>query len=230
VKFTPKGGRVEIRLSRVASFIDIAVTDTGQGIDPAFLAHVFERFRQADALTTRTHGGLGLGLAIVKNLVELHGGSVRAESQGPGLGASFIVRLPVSLVRPDSIDRLIADHPAREVGSLAFHCPPGIDGLKILVVDDERDAFAAIELGVPDVMVSDVGMPDEDGYELVRRLRLLPPAKGGRMPVVALTAYARAEERTRALRAGFNMHVPKPVEPSELLAVIASLAARSSTA
>jgi PAS domain S-box-containing protein len=254
VKFTPKGGRIEIRLSRVASFIDIAVTDTGQGIDPAFLDHVFERFRQADGLTTRTHGGLGLGLAIVKNLVELHGGSVRAESPGPGLGASFVVRLPVSLVRPESIERLIADHPAREVGSLAFQCPPGIEGLKILVVDDERDArellvtilaqcgavvtsassaaeaLAAIELGAPDVMVSDVGMPDEDGYELVRRLRLLPAAKGGRLPVVALTAYARAEERTRALRAGFNMHVPKPVEPSELLAVIASLAARSMTA
>ena len=251
VKFTPKGGRVEIRLSRVSSAVEIGVTDTGQGIEASFLPYVFERFRQADGASTRAHGGLGLGLAIVKNIVELHGGTVRVESDGPGKGAAFAVSLPISLVRPDSVGRLVSAHPELE-GPLAFECPPQINGLHVLVVDDEADArellvailaqcgavvtsvssvaeaLSALEKEIPAVLVSDIGMPHEDGYSLIRKIRMLSQSAGGRVPAVALTAFARAEDRTHALRAGFNMHVPKPIEPTELLAVIASLAERSS--
>ena len=249
VKFTPKQGKVEIRLSRIASSVEITVTDTGQGIAPEFIGHVFDRFRQADSAISRVHGGLGLGLAIVKSLVELHGGSIRAESAGTGLGASFSVTLPPSLLRPHRIEHLLKEHPLPE-SSLPFECAPELRGLRILVVDDEEDArellaaillrcgvdvvaagsaaeaLAAIKNRVPDVVISDLGMPEADGYSLVRDIRAMPAESGGRVPVVALTAYARAEDRTRALRAGFNMHVPKPVEPSELLAVISSVARR----
>ncbi|MEO8876460.1 MAG: ATP-binding protein [Polyangiaceae bacterium] len=251
VKFTPKGGHVEVQLVRVESFIELAVTDNGAGIAADFLPHVFERFRQADGASTRSNSGLGLGLAITKNIVELHGGTIRVESAGLGKGASFIVRLPMSSVRAEDARRRVADHPKVE-GELPFDCPPEIVGLKILVVDDEEDAremlvtmlrqchalvesagsvaeaMITFERELFAVIISDLGMPSEDGYSLIKRVRTSAAPKASRTPVVALTAYARAEDRTRALRAGFNSHVAKPIEPSELLAVIASLVERTS--
>lgn len=250
VKFTPKGGRVTLRLVRVESFVEIVVTDNGAGIGPDFLPHVFDRFRQADGATTRSHGGLGLGLAIAKNIVELHGGSVRVESEGLGKGASFIVRLPMSSVQPEKAKRIVLDHPKVEGRPLPFDCPPEIVGLHILVVDDEDDAremlvellrqvgavvtsassvakaMAALEADAFGIVISDLGMPEEDGFSFIKKIRKSP--KTVKLPVIALTAYARAEDRTRALRAGFNTHVAKPIEPSELLAVVASLVERTS--
>ncbi|HEU4404345.1 MAG TPA: ATP-binding protein [Polyangiaceae bacterium] len=247
VKFTPKGGRVHVQLRREDSYVEIAVADTGRGIDPAFLPHVFEPFKQADPSATRSYGGLGLGLAIVKHLVELHGGTICAESEGPGRGAAFTVRIPVAPLRRTSFARP-APTPARDGGGL--ECPPELVGLRVLVVDDEPDARDLIksileegraEVVVatsaaealdhvrarpPDVLVSDVGMPGEDGYSLVRKLRALGDDAGGRTPAVALTAYARAQDRTRALLEGFTSHVAKPVEPQELIAVVAALAGR----
>jgi CheY-like chemotaxis protein len=250
VKFTPRGGRVEVRLGRVNSRVEIAVADTGRGIEPGFLPHVFERFRQADQKTTRRHGGLGLGLSIVRHLVELHGGTVRAESGGAGAGATFTVSLPVSAVYRREEAR---EHPrAAARGAMPGHeCPERLDGLRVLVVDDEPDARELLATGLGqcgaevataasahealeamagsqfDALVSDIGMPGEDGYELIGRVRALPPESGGRTPAVALTAYARAEDRLRALRAGFEMHVSKPVELTELVVVIANLARRA---
>ena len=250
VKFTPTGGRVQVRLERVNSRVEIAVSDTGAGIAPEFLPHVFERFRQADQRTTRRHGGLGLGLAIVRHLVELHGGDVRADSPGEGQGATFTVSLPVAPVhlRVPAEERA---HPPTPDALPEHECPERLDGLRLLVVDDERDAremlavglghcgaevvtassvgeaLEAIRVGKFDVLVSDIGMPGEDGYELIRRLRVLPPEDGGRTPAVALTAYARTEDRLRSMRAGFEMHVSKPVELTELIVVIANLARRS---
>ena len=249
VKFTPRGGRVQIRLERVNSQVEIAVADTGAGIDPEFLPHVFERFRQADQKTTRQHGGLGLGLAIVRHLVELHGGSVRADSGGEGAGATFTVALPVAPIhrREEAGARA---HPAARDTLPAHECPERLDGLRVLVVDDEADARELLAEGLGqcgaqvtaassarealeamagekfDALVSDIGMPGEDGYELIRRVRALPADRGGRTPAVALTAYARTEDRLRAMRAGFEMHVAKPVELTELIVVIANLARR----
>ena len=250
IKFTPRGGRVQVRLERVNSHIDIVVSDTGQGIPPEFLPHVFDRFRQADQRTTRQHGGMGLGLAIVRHLVELHGGTVTAASDGPEQGAVFTVSLPVTPVyQVDEMGGRV--HPtARD-----FSAPPDnadrLDGLKILVVDDEKDtrellraglsqcgakviladsageAFEAMSADLPDVLISDIGMPVEDGYEVIRRLRALPPEQGGKIPAIALTAYARVEDRMHALKAGYQMHVPKPVELAELAAVVASVAKRA---
>jgi PAS domain S-box-containing protein len=246
IKFTPKGGRVQIRLERVNSHIEIVVTDSGTGIAPEFLPHVFDRFRQADQCTTRQHGGLGLGLAIVRHLVELHGGSVRAESGGAGQGATFTVLLPVAPVyRNAGIEERV--HPAARDTLPSYGCPERLDGLKVLVVDDEpdtrellrvglgqcgadvtavgsaTDALEAMATNVPDVLISDIGMPGADGYALIRRVRELPAESGGRVPALALTAYARTEDRMQALRAGYQMHVPKPVELAELVAVVASL-------
>jgi PAS domain S-box-containing protein len=249
VKFTPKGGRVAIILERSNSQIQIKVSDTGQGISPDFLPYVFERFRQADGATTRSHGGLGLGLAIVRHLVELHGGTACAESEGEGKGATFIVTLPLMAVRPPSIEphqaQPTVEDEAREIS------PPSLDGLRVLVVDDEPDARELIatmlaEYGAdvtavdsagaalealqqlnPNILVSDIGMPQEDGYSLIRKVRALDAAQGGRIPAVALTAYARAEDRTQALLSGFQLHVPKPVNPAELAAVVANLVGRS---
>jgi PAS domain S-box-containing protein len=246
VKFTSKGGRIQVRLERVDSSIELVVTDTGQGIDEAFLPHVFDRFRQADGTTTRAHGGLGLGLSIVRQLVELHGGTIRALSQGVGLGATFVVRLPLAALQTTEIARRLS-HPT--LGALPeMECPPGVEGLRVLAVDDEPDArdllvavlescgavvttagsvpeaLAAFAKHRPDMVLSDVGMPDADGYALISALRALPDEAGGRTPVVALTAYARPEDRKRALRAGFNMHIAKPIDPAELLDVVASLA------
>ncbi|HEY0174346.1 MAG TPA: ATP-binding protein, partial [Pyrinomonadaceae bacterium] len=249
IKFTPRGGRVQVRMERVNSHVEIAVSDTGAGIVPDFLPHVFDRFRQADQKTTRRHGGLGLGLAIVRHLVELHGGSVRAESAGEGQGSTFTVLLPVAPVyASDPSEGRV--HPAARDTLPPFECPDRLDGLRVLVVDDEPDtrdmlkaglehcganvttvgsaaeAFALIEREPPHVLISDIGMPEEDGYDLIRKVRKLPAERGGRVPAIALTAYARAEDRMHALRAGYQMHVPKPVELVELAAVTASLARR----
>jgi len=210
------------------------------------LPYVFDRFRQGDAAFTRRAGGLGLGLAIVRSLVELHGGSVGAFSDGKDRGATFIVRLPMAPLRASGAfppDRAVVGVSDQQV----FECPPELTGLRLLVVDDEpatrellrfvfeqceskvrtaasaAEALAAFGEETFDVLISDVGMPDVDGYSLMRSVRALPPEKGGRIPALALTAYARGEDRTHALKAGFNMHVTKPIEPSELVVVIAAL-------
>jgi PAS domain S-box-containing protein len=251
IKFTPRGGRVQVRLERVNSHIEIAVSDSGAGIEPEFLPYVFDRFRQADQRTTRQHGGLGLGLAIARHLVEIHGGSVRAESPGAGQGSTFTVLLPVAPVY-QSVSKEERVHPAARDTLPLYECPERLDGLKVLVVDDEPDtrellkvglgqcgaevtavgsaaeALKAITVEVPDLLISDIGMPDEDGYGLIRRVRQIPAENGGKVPAIALTAYARAEDRMQALRAGYQMHVPKPVELAELVAVAASLIQRSS--
>ncbi|WNG31054.1 hybrid sensor histidine kinase/response regulator [Cystobacter fuscus] len=246
VKFTPKGGRVQVFVERRDSAVEITVADTGPGIAPEFLPHVFERFRRAEGALTRRAGGLGLGLSIVKQLVEMHGGTVAAFSEGVDQGATFTVRLPLSVAMrreatlPPSLRRA---HPG-------IPCPPELTGLRVLVVDDEHDTrellrtlleechaqvstAASVAEGLerlkeelPDVLVSDIGMPGEDGFTLISRVRALPPKDGGRTPAVALTAYARVEDRTRVLLAGFHSHVPKPVEPVELLVVLASLSGR----
>ncbi|NJL23666.1 MAG: response regulator, partial [Leptolyngbyaceae cyanobacterium SM1_3_5] len=229
-----------------SAFAQITVSDTGKGVHPDFLPHVFERFRQADSSITRSHGGLGLGLAIVRHMVELHGGTVQADSLGEGQGATFTVRLPLLQdVREMAIDPL----PTSE--ELSSDEPPRLEGLRVLVVDDESDARelvttvlrsqgaeVAIACSVsealrqitefqPQVMVSDIGMPLEDGYSLMRRVRSLAIECGGRIPAVALTAYAREEDRRRALMVGFQSHVAKPVNPIELVMVVASLAGRT---
>jgi signal transduction histidine kinase len=249
VKFTPRGGRVHVSLHRENSHVQMVVADTGQGMSPEFLPYAFDRFRQADPTITRSFGGLGIGLSIVKHLVELHGGTVAAESEGPGLGATFTVRIPVAPLRSSGVPS-----PAPRVASgdsaSTLECPPEIAGLRILVVDDEPDARdmvrdlllhcnaevhsaadAAEALAIlarhrVDILISDVGMPVEDGYALIRKVRALPSDSGGQIPAVALTAYARSEDRTRALVTGFSQHVAKPVDPAELLVVVANLAGR----
>ena len=249
VKFTPKGGRVQVVLERRQSSAEITVTDTGEGISPDFLPHVFERFRQAEGGSTRRYGGLGLGLSIVRHLMEMHGGSVSAWSEGPGKGASFTVRLPLAATvsRELPVDR---ETPVAPGGAPRGEYPPELEGLHVLLVDDEpdtrdmlrhllegckarvsvatsvREALEVLGREHPDVLLSDIGMPGEDGYTLIRGVRELPPERGGRTPAVALTAFARVEDRTRVLLAGFNSHVPKPVEPLELFAVMASLSGR----
>lgn len=247
VKFTPSGGHVRVRAARVGPHVEITVADTGAGIHAEFLPHVFERFRQADATTTRAHGGLGLGLAIVRHLVEMHGGTVRAESEGPGQGATFTVTLPVRAVAAAGQGGASREAAVRAVS--ATRDALALTGMRVLVVDDEADArellvtvleqFGAepraagsvaealevLEELRPDVIVSDIGMPGEDGYVLLRKVRMLEAARGSPcIPAVALTAYARGEDRRRALMAGFRMHVAKPVEPVELAEAIARAA------
>ncbi|MBV9928431.1 MAG: PAS domain-containing protein [Acidobacteria bacterium] len=247
VKFTPTGGRVEARVRRAGSQVEVAVTDTGQGIEPDFLPHVFERFRQGEMGTTRRHGGLGLGLAIVRHLVELHGGTVRAESEGHGKGSTFILRLPLRAVRGPEDPAAPVEEGARAEAFEARTEAPTLEGLKVLVVDDEPDArqllsevltrrgaqvstaasadeaLEKLRRWRPDVLLSDIGMPDGDGYDLIRRVRALPAEQGGRTPAAALTAYAVPADRERALASGFQLHVAKPVEPADLAAVVASL-------
>jgi CheY-like chemotaxis protein/two-component sensor histidine kinase len=241
VKFTPQGGHVRLTMRRERGHAVLAVRDDGRGIEPEFLPFVFDPFRQADSSPTRHHGGLGLGLSIVRHLVELHGGSVRAESDGLGRGAVFIVRLPAR------------DNEEHELASIRDTDPGGrhlrLDGLAVVVVDDEPDArelvaamltaagarvtvaasaaeaLEAIARSAPDVLVSDVGMPGEDGYDLIRKVRAAG-APLARLPAVALTAYASGEDARRAVLAGFHTHLPKPAEPAMLTAVIASLAGR----
>ena len=250
IKFTPRGGRVQIRSARVNSHLEIVVSDTGQGILPDFLPHVFDRFRQADQKTSRQHGGMGLGLAIVRHLVEMHGGNVQASSEGEGKGATFTVMLPITPVyQVDSSGSRV--HPAARDLLPANDITDRLDGLTILVVDDEPDtrdllkqgleycgatvrvaasAFAAlneIKMSLPDILISDIGMPGSDGYELIREVRRLPAARGGRLAAIALTAYTRTEDRLQALRAGYDMHVPKPIELAELVAVAVTVARRS---
>jgi CheY-like chemotaxis protein len=254
IKFTPKGGRVHVTLSHVDSHVEIAVSDTGQGIKPEFVPYVFDRFRQADSSSVRTHGGLGLGLAIVRHLTESHGGIVVAFSAGEGQGATFTVRLPLAVLREGNRTEARAGFPSAVEEHIAIGPEQGLSGVRVLVVDDEPDArellrivlekggadlrvagstkeaFAIFTQWKPDVLVSDVGMPGEDGYELVRQVRALPHNEGGSVPAAALTAYATAGDRLRALTAGYQIHVAKPVEPLELIAVVASLAGKTGNA
>lgn len=250
VKFTPKGGRVQIRLARVDSSVEITISDTGQGISPEFLPYVFERFRQADNTITRRHTGLGLGLAITKHLIELHGGTIRAVSPGEEQGASFIIKLPVMIVH-DVIPPVTS--PPSQPAIKPESDPPKLarlEGVRVLVVDDELDtrnllemilgeSGAVIEVAVSaaqalevlrlrkqDLLISDIEMPNEDGYSLIRRVRSLEDAQNGSIPAIALTAHARASDRMRALSAGFQLHMTKPVEPAELVVAIANLTGR----
>jgi PAS domain S-box-containing protein len=245
VKFTPPGGRIDVVLERVNSHVEVSVEDSGIGIKPEFLGFVFDRFRQADASTTRRHGGLGLGLSIVKHLVELHGGSVRVKSPGEGLGATFIVALPISVIRTEDTAR--HERPSFSDVDVTSIELPSLAGVRAVVVDDEQDARVlicrlieeqggrcslaasgadALEiLAAEDVniLISDIGMPEIDGYDLIRKIRAMPAGAARNIPAIALTAYARAEDRQRALLAGYQMHVAKPVDPRELIAGIASL-------
>jgi CheY-like chemotaxis protein len=252
IKFTPRGGLVKVLSERVNSHLELNVTDTGEGIEPEFLPHVFERFRQADASTTRRHRGLGLGLSIAKQLVELHGGSVRAKSPGKGQGSTFTLTLPLAPTT-DPLDTVGPQgrlHPRVEQGAPVLEVRPNLDGITALVVDDDPDArevIARILRGENALvitassaaealerllaskfalLISDIGMPGEDGYDLIRKVRALPTDFGGRIPAVALTAFARSGDRQRALLTGYQLHVSKPVEPSELITVCASLVGR----
>jgi CheY-like chemotaxis protein/two-component sensor histidine kinase len=250
IKFTPSGGSVEVRLERAGANVQIRVRDTGAGISPDFLPFIFDRFRQADGTSTRRHGGLGLGLAIVRHLVELHGGTVEAESPGEGGGATFIIRLPLAPARKGTKGRRreTAGSWSNQDASVHLKPLPSLDGVQVLLVDDDQDtlnmltlmlaecgagvqaaasaaeALEALECYRPDVLVSDLAMPCEDGYSLIGKIRALEATSGKQTPAVALTAYVRVEDRARALLAGFNMFVPKPVEPSELITAIANLA------
>jgi PAS domain S-box-containing protein len=243
IKFTPEGGRIEAELRRLNTHVELRVSDTGRGISPEFLPHVFDRFRQAYRADAGARAGLGLGLAIVRHVVEAHGGIVTAESAGVGRGATFTVRLPIAPASPEAVPAVERRELQLEVGAL-----PSLSGVRVLVVDDDEDArdlltsvlgnygaevktaagaAEALDLLATedmDVLVSDINMPGMDGYELIRRVRAMKPEQGGRIPAVALTAYARAEDRVRALQAGYQTHVPKPVEPAELEVVVATLA------
>jgi PAS domain S-box-containing protein len=250
VKFTPALGLVSLRVTCEGSDVSIAVTDSGEGIKPEVLPLIFEPFQQADSSTTRRHGGLGLGLSIVKQLVAAHGGSVRAKSNGPGQGSTFTVQLPARLV-VRAIDAEAPGLNRTTDTSLASVHGARLDGLRVLIVDDERDALALVEEVLrgqgaevhaassvgealerfasvrPDVIVSDIGMPDEDGYSFIRKVRAQPAERGGRTPAVALTAYARPQDAQRAFLAGFQMHLTKPIEPATLAGVVANLGGRS---
>jgi signal transduction histidine kinase/ActR/RegA family two-component response regulator len=245
VKFTPRGGEVRLEARRTATGVAIVVSDTGQGISPQMLPYLFERFRQADSSSTRTHGGLGLGLSLVKHLVELHGGTVAAESGGEGQGASFTVELP-----DRAVPAAAPGAPATQAAQERFGMPENVvrlDGLRVLVADDDPEvlglveailaragaevracasaatAFALLHDWRPDVLVSDIGMPGEDGYALIRRIRALPEHEGGATPAIALTGFGRPQDRQRAIDAGYNMHVPKPVDPLELTSLTAAV-------
>ena len=249
VKFTPRGGRIQVRLRRVDTHIEIVVADTGCGIDAEVLPFIFERFRQADSSTTRAHAGLGLGLALSRHLVELHGGTLSAHSEGEGKGSTFVVKLPLAIAplpgeRAPRVQPTAGAEPPPYVGA-------NLRGVRVLLVDDDGealdlattiladggaevracraapDALTTLRQWRPDVLVSDIEMPGEDGYSLIRKVRALDSANGGLTPAVALTAYGRAHDRTQSLSAGFSMHVPKPVDPGEFTAIIASLAGKS---
>jgi PAS domain S-box-containing protein len=247
IKFTPSGGSVEVRLDRQGASARLGVSDTGQGISRAFLPYVFDRFQQADSSSTRKHSGLGLGLAVVRHLVELHDGSIRAESDGEGRGATFTVTLPMAgLESTESEINVEQEHQ-----SLGDRRPTMLEGLRVVVVEDQPDTLEMLEASLaawgakvrgaatvgeamraiiefrPHVLVSDLGLPEEDGYDLIRKVRELEPEFGGAVPAIALTAYARAEDRRHALAAGFQIHMTKPVEPMELAIGIAGLAGRT---
>ena len=246
VKFTPVGGRIVIRSSQQDSIVKISVTDNGMGIAPELLPVIFERFRQGDMGSTRNYGGLGLGLAIVRHLVELHGGVIRASSGGPGRGAEFVVELPADSRIP--LQNILESSPVPTVFSSEG---PSLTGIKILLVDDESDAremvtemleragaqvtsTASVQAAMqslaadrPDVLISDIAMPGEDGFDLIKRVRQIPTDQSKPMPAIALTAFARTQDRLRILNAGFQMHVPKPVQPVELRTVVASVTRNS---
>ena len=242
IKFTPAGGRVAVTLTSAGSHAEIQVADSGEGINADFLPRIFERFSQADLSTTRRHGGLGLGLAIVRALVERHGGSIRAESPGPGLGATFSVRLPVI-----SAEEAVAAQQRALDTTMGRPEPTRLDHAHVVLVEDDddtrqvlvmilelagakvtgagsvREALALLETLRPDVLVSDIGMPDEDGYSLIREVRARE-IKGARgIPAIALTGYVRPEDRARLLAAGFQTHLRKPVDPDDLVATVAAL-------
>ena len=245
IKFTPRGGRVQVFLEQSGSSSTVSVTDTGEGIEPEFLPHVFERFRQADGSASRKHSGLGLGLSIVKTLVEMHGGAVAVQSRGKGLGSSFRVNLPLRIVKAEASVRGGRETPTSPFTGVPSN-RPNLSGLRVLVVDDEPDARdmmrrllstcratsleasnaeTALKLAgesQPDLILSDIGMPGMDGYQFIREAR----RRGVAVPAVALTAFARSEDRIRSIQSGFQAHLTKPIEPAELLAVIASLAGR----
>jgi len=248
IKFTPKGGQVQVLLQRVNSHIELSVSDTGIGIPPSFLPHVFDRFSQRESSANRSYGGLGLGLAISKQLVELHGGSIRVSSRGEGKGATFFVDLPLSIVQLKDEDSRQRVHPtaAPAVDDLPL---PKLDGIRVFVVDDEPDArnmlqrlledrqarvelyesadtaLEALKLTKPDLIVSDIGMPGVDGYQFMRSLRA-SERPGERTPALALTAFARAEDRKRSLVAGYQAHIAKPFDVTELLLLVANLVGR----
>jgi CheY-like chemotaxis protein len=251
IKFTPKDGKVQVVLERVNSHIEISVADTGVGIEPEFLGHAFDRFRQADGSSTRQHGGLGLGLSIVRHLVELHGGTARIASLGVGQGTTVTVELPLKVVhtqRPSDTPRM---HPASPPAAVFDYHATDLEGIRVVVIDDQADArelvarvlsecgaevtssddaaetLRLVETIRPHVLISDIGMPRVDGFELLRRVRALGASRGGMLPAIALTAFARTEDRTRALRAGFLMHIAKPVEAAELIASVASITGRT---
>jgi len=252
IEFTPKGGRVQVQLERIHSHVEITITDTGEGIEPELLPHVFDRFRQSDSSNTRRHGGLGLGLSIVRELVELHGGTVLVASPGLGRGTTFKVILPITKVdyEPSDFEKtrptIGANTPTDQ--------QPSLNGLRVLVVDDETDArelvatvltkrgaeVVSVQSGDAaldemkrqrfDVLISDIGMPMMDGCALIEKIRQLSAERGGKIPAVALTAFAGVEDRIRALWAGYQIHLPKPVEPAELTLVVAKLAGRHAVA
>jgi PAS domain S-box-containing protein len=248
IKFTPSGGKVEVVLRQIDSQLELQVCDTGSGVPKDFLPHMFDRFRQFDSSTTRVHGGLGLGLSIVKSLVELHGGTVAAHSEGVGRGATFTVTLPIAAVEPAPAREPVVNGTLENAIAAIDRNVPTLHGLKVLVVDDEADARALLhrilsEYGAkvltasnagdalecllrerPTIIVSDIGMPHTDGYALIGQIRALPPEFGGRTPAIALTAFARAEDRRRALVAGFQLHLAKPVDPEALVLACARMA------
>jgi signal transduction histidine kinase len=243
VKFTPKAGRILVKLQQVKSHVEIIVSDTGQGIRPDLLPYIFDRLRQGDSSRSRAHGGLGIGLALVRHIAELHGGSVFAESPGEEQGATFVVKLPLMVAG-------VRDHAVAQAKS-GPPDSPSLVGVRVLVVDDDPaavelvqevltqtggevrgagtadEALRVLEQWRPDVLVSDIEMPGQDGYTLIRKIRALAPERGGMTRAVALTAFGRPEDRIRSLMAGFNIHVSKPVDPSELTAIVASLAGRT---
>jgi PAS domain S-box-containing protein len=243
VKFTPKRGRIEVHLHRVNAHLEVTVSDTGEGIAPEVLPYIFDRFRQADTGTSRRHGGLGIGLSLARYLVDLHGGNIRADSPGVGLGATFPITLPIAELLPSVSELATQAHPLGGAGAMV-----GLRGVKIMIVDDDEDglevtrviltaagaevnahrstaaALAALESWWPDVLVADIEMPDEDGLVLLRKARALARVRNRRLPALALTAYGRAEDRTRILAAGFNLHLAKPVDSFELRVSVAGLA------
>jgi signal transduction histidine kinase/ActR/RegA family two-component response regulator len=244
VKFTPQGGRIQVVLERVNSHAEITVEDSGVGIRPEFLPYVFDRFRQADPTTSRRYGGLGLGLSIVKTLIEMHGGSVRVKSPGENLGSTFVVALPISYLQEET-QRL--RQPTIATQALDTIELPRLDKVTVLIVDDEPDgrmliarilegrgalptcassaeeALAHLRRERYNILLSDIGMPDLDGYELIRQVRALDSDRRAPIPAIAITAYARTEDRQRSLLAGYQMHLAKPIEARELVAAIASL-------
>ena len=242
IKFTPRDGRVQVHLRKLKSHVEIVVSDSGEGIQPEILPFIFDRFRQGDSTTTRPHGGLGLGLALVRHLVDLHGGRVRAASEGPGRGATFVVELPVAILGPEAGTTL---ETSAAMGALP------LQNVRVLLVDDDADgldlttvmltnsgaqvttavsvaaALNVLESWPADVLVSDIEMPGEDGYELLRRIRAKERGGRTRLPALALTAYGRPEDRRRTLAAGYNLHLAKPIDPSELVLAVANLVGRT---